>query len=692
MKSLSVLILFALGMLFAAKIAAPPPTKVQPVTETMHGVSITDPYRWLESQESPETRTWIEAQDRYARAYLDALPGREQIRARLTALMKVDTLSAPIKRGGRYFFTRRLATEDRTSLCMRQGPAGKDEVLVDPKSVSPDATTSVQFAGFSRDGTLVLYGIRHGGEDEAEVRMIDAATRRVLPDAFPRARYMGFSVMPGNTGMYYSKFITGQGARVYYHTMGAEVAGDKEIFGSGYGAGHFIFVRSSEDGKWMLVEVTEGVPAKRTELYLQNLEKGGALQPLLKEAAEFSPVFAGDSLLLNTNWKAQNRRLLRVDLKNPAPEHWKEIVPEGQQAIESTSTVGGRIFVAYLENVSTRIKQFDIDGKYLGDVKLPGIGSSGAPGGEWDDNEAVLTFTSFVEPVTSYRYDVPSGKLQLWFRPNVPVQADNFAVKQVWYASKDGTKVPMFLVHRKGLKPDGNAPVLMTAYGGFNVSETPRFSPGAALWAQAGGIFVSANLRGGGEFGEKWHRAGMFENKQNVFDDFIAGAEWLIQNHYTTTAKLAIEGGSNGGLLMGAMMTQRPDLFGAIVCGAPLLDMLRYHKLLVGSWWISEYGSPDEPKDFAYIRKYSPYQNVKKGVSYPPILFVSGDSDTRVSPAHARKMAALMQASNGGPSPILLRYDTKGGHSGIGSVNKTIEQQVDQISFLAERVGLNVER
>lgn len=676
------------SLLFAAKIDAPPPTPVHPVTETIHGVTITDPYRWLEDQNSPATRAWIDAQEKYARAYLDALPERGKIRAGLTALMKIEAMGDPIERGGRYFFTRRMAAEDRASLCMRQGPGGSDEVLVDPHTVSADQTISVRYEAISPDGATIAYGIRRGGEDETEVRLLDVATRRVLPNGLPRGRYFSIDFKPDRTGYYYSRFLAGKGPRVFYHAMGTQTASDREIFGSGYGPMRAIEVMISQDGRWLLITVGDGVPSKSTELYLQDLKAGGPLQPILKEEGEFNPHFAGSYLVLDTNWKAPDRRVLRIELAHPQPDRWKEIVPEAAQAIEGVSTAGGRIFASYLDNASARTKQFDIDGKYLGDVKLPGIGSSRPPQGQWADGEATLAFTSFVNPATSYRYQVATGDRELWFRPKTPVRGDDFEVKQVWYASKDGTKVPMFLVYKSGLKPDAGTPVLMTGYGGFNISETPRFSPMAALWAEAGGVFALPNLRGGGEFGEKWHEAGMFDKKQNVFDDFIAAGEWLIRNHYTSPRRLAIIGGSNGGLLMGAMMTERPDLFGGIVCAAPLLDMLRFHKLLVGAWWTAEYGSPDDPKQFPYIYKYSPYQHVRKGVKYPPILFTTGDADTRVAPAHARKMTALMQADNASGNPILLRYDTKGGHSGIGSVDKTIDQLVDQIAFLADSVGL----
>ena len=677
------------GVLTAAEFT-PPPTKANPVTETLHGVAVTDPYRWLENQDSPETRAWLASQDQFARRFLDAVPGREQIRKGLEALQKVDAMSAPMMRAGRYFFSRRLAGEDRRSLLMRRGYRDNDEILVDPAALGLDATTSVSYQGFTPDGSLVAFGVRRGGEDENEIRLLDVATRKVLPDVLPRGRYFGFSIKPDKSGFYYSRFTVGQGTRVYYHAMGSPVTADREIFGKGYGPTQNVGAGLTDNGKWLLISVEEGVPAAKTELYIKNVKNDGPIQLLVKADADFNGAEAGDMILLSTNWNAPNRRILRVDLNHPARENWKEIVPEAPQAITGTSAAGGRVFVSYLENVMTRIKEFDLDGKYLGDLKLPGIGTAGVPSGRWEDDQAFFGFTSYVQPGATWRLTVSTGKQDLWFQPKVPVHSESMETKQVWFTSKDGTKVPMFVVQQKGTKLDGNRPVILTGYGGFNVPSVPAFNPLAAWWVEQGGVFAEANMRGGGEFGEAWHKAGMFEKKQNVFDDFIAGAEWLIQNKYTRTARLGAIGGSNGGLLMGAMMTQRPDLFGAIICGAPLLDMLRFHKLSVGAWWVSEYGSADNAAQFPYLLKYSPYQNVRK-TAYPAILFSTGDADTRVDPSHARKMTALVQANNTADTPVILRYDTKGGHSGIGSVNKTVEEQVDWVSFFCDRLGVKVQ-
>jgi len=680
------LCLVSLCLTLTAADFTPPPTKAEPVSETIHGITITDPYRWLENQNSPETRAWLAGQEKFARHYLDGIPGRDEIRKALEGFQKIDSLSAPFEINGRYFFSRRLAGEDRRSLLMRRGFKDNDEVLIDPGKVTNDPASSVNYADITPDGGMIAYGIRRGGEDESEIHLMDMATRQELAGALPRARYFDFVIKPDKSGYYYSRFEAGKGARVYYHAMGSAGSSDDMIYGEGYGPGWFVGCALDPSGRWLLLRADEGVPAAHAEIYVRDLKTGGPVQTILKAAhADVDFAFAGDFLLLTTNWNAPNRKIIRVDLNRPQQEHWKEIVPEGVNAIAETSAAGGRVFVRYLENVATRIKEFDIEGKYLGDLKLPGLGTATVPRGRWKSDQAFYTFSSFLQPGTAWRVMVSSGQQDLWFRPSVPIRAEDFETRQVWYNSKDGTRVPMFLVLRKGLALDGSHPVLLTGYGGFNVAMLPQFNPLAAYWVLQGGIYALANLRGGGEFGESWHKAGMFEKKQNVFDDMIAAAEFLVRSKYTTPAKLGAFGGSNGGLLMGAMMTQRPDLFGAIVCVAPLLDMLRYHKLSVGAWWVTEYGSADDAGQFEYIRKYSPYQNVRK-MKYPAILFSTGDADTRVDPAHARKMAALMQADNTADTPIILRYDVQGGHSGIGSVNKTIEEQVDWMSFLKDRL------
>jgi len=673
---------------FAQEHKAPPATRVDNVTETLHGVTITDRYRWLEDQNSPETRAWINAQNEYSASVLGSLPFRGRIRERLTQLLKIDTITAPVARGGRYFLYKRRADQNQAVIYVRDGLNGKDEVLLDPNPMSADQTTSVQIQDISADGKLMVYGVRQGGEDEVTISLLDVDSRKELADRLPRGR-IGVSLKPDKTGFYYSRFTNNVGGRVYYHAMGTDPARDIEVFGKGYGPEVFVGANVSPDGHYLFLVASRGSSGDKTELYFQDLRTNGPITTIVNDVdAGFSTDIAGDHLYLLTNWNAPNRHVLDVDLKKPQRANWREVVPEAQSVITGFSAVGGKIFVNYLENAATRTRVFEASGKYARDITYPTMGSTSGMAGDWERDEGFYTFSSFAQPVTIYRYQVASGKQEVFARLNVPVQSDQIEVKQVWYESKDKTKIPMFLVYKKGLKLDGNNPVFLTGYGGFNLNRTPGFSSVAAYWAESGGVYALPNLRGGGEFGEKWHKAGMFEHKQNVFDDFIGAAEWLIRNKYTNPSKLAISGGSNGGLLVGAAMTQRPDLFQAVVCSYPLLDMIRYQSFLVARLWVPEYGSSENAEQFKYIYAYSPYHHVKKGEKYPAVLFVTGDADTRVAPLHARKMTALVQSSTGSDRPVLLHYNTKAGHSGGLPVSQQIEDQTDELSFLFWQLGV----
>jgi len=666
----------------------PPKTTTGDVKELIHGVEIADPYRWLEDQQSPETRAWIDAQNKYTQAYLDSWPGRAALKRRLTELMKVETINAPLERNGKCFFKRRTADQEQGVLYMRMGPEGKDEVLVDPNPLSPDKNISVDLQDISNDGTLVAYSLRHGGEDETTVHLLDVSSRTELPDQLPKRLYLSLSVKPDRSGLYYS-WAAPDGPRLSYHAMGSDPANDREIFGKGYGPDKIIGCDLSEDGLYLTIHVFYGAAGDRTEVYFQDLEKKGPIRPLVNDIpARFLAEVGGDHVFLQTNWKAPNGRVFAADLGNPARENWREIVPESDAPIESFSLAGGRLFVKYTRNASSQVKVFDTGGAHVRDIELPMIGSIDEVNGRWTSKEAFYGFTSFPIPRRIYRYDTDSGKQSVWAETHVPIHSENFEVKRVWYTSRDKTRVPMFLMYSKGTKLDGNNPTLLTGYGGFNINMTPYFSASAALWADQGGVFAEPNLRGGGEFGEEWHRAGMLGKKQNVFDDFIAAAEWLIDNDYTQPSKLAIEGGSNGGLLVGVALTQRPDLFRAVMCAYPLLDMLRYQKFLEAKYWVSEYGSSDDPTQFKYIYAYSPYQHVKPGTKYPAVLFVTGNGDTRVAPLHARKMTALLQADSGSDWPVLLRYDTEAGHSAGVSITKAIDQATDTLGFLYWQLGV----
>ncbi len=667
---------------------SPPETPRDDVVDDYHGVKVSDPYRWLEDQNSPETRKWIDAENAYTRSQLDSLPGRESLSQQIAALLKVDTIGLPRERDGRYFYLKRRADQDLYVLYMRRGFTGPEEVLIDPHSMSADHSTSIALEDVSDDGTLLAYGVRKGGEDEVTVHLFDIDRRADLPDVLPRARYISVAFTGDKRGIYYSRQMP-EGPRVYFHALGTDSAQDKEIFGKGYGPDKIIGVNISDDARFLVIHVFYGAAGDTTEVYFQDLKLQGPITPVVKDIpARFLGEVGGETLFLHTNWQAPNGRVLAVDLRNPGRDHWRTIIPENSRVIEDVALAGGRLFVNYLENARSSLEIFDPSGKRLGQVDLPTLGTVAGFRGRWKSAEAFYGFTSFFIPDTIYRYDIAAARGEVWARTRVPFNPEGYEVEQVWYTSKDGTRVPMFLAHRKGLARDGSAPVLLTGYGGFNVSETPAFSSRAVVWVERGGVFALPSLRGGGEFGEKWHHAGMFGNKQNVFDDFISAAQWLVDNHYTNPSKLAITGASNGGLLVGAALTQRPDLFRAVVCRYPLLDMLRYQEFLVARFWVSEYGSSEKPDQFKYLRAYSPYQNVHQGTKYPAVLLVSGDGDTRVAPLHARKMAALLQWATGSDRPVLLLYDTKSGHSGGRPVHVEIDEETDELSFLFWQLGV----
>jgi len=675
--------------LCAVATVRPPVTRTDNVKEVLHGVEIVDPYRWLEDKNSPETRAWIDAQNQLTDSQLEAQPGRDATRKRLEQLLKVDQVTVPFERGGRTFYTKRRADQDLPVIVMRRGTEGAEEVLVDPHPLSPDHTVSVSLLDVSDDGTLLAYGTRKGGEDEVTVTLLDLETRKELADRLPRARYFGVSLESGRKGFYYSRFGA-EGSRVFHHAMGADPAADPLLFGEGYGPGKIIASTLSEDGRRLLIAVYYGSATDRSEVYVKDVAAGGPVVPIVNDVeAYFEPDIAGDHVYLQTNWKASNNRILDVDLAHPSRDRWREVVPEGDAAIESFSLAGGKIFVNTLRNVASSVRVYSTAGKLERTIEFPAPGSVSGLRGRWGGGDAFFSYSSFAVPTTVYRYGIADGARKVWWKPEVPIEADGIEVKQVWYRSKDGTKIPMFVMTRKGLKLDGTAPTYLTGYGGFTISETPSYRPQAVLWVERGGVYALPNLRGGGEFGEAWHRAGMLEKKQNVFDDFLAAADWLVENRYTRPERLSISGGSNGGLLVGAALTQHPEKLGAVVCSVPLLDMLRYHQFLVARFWVPEYGSSEDPAQFQVLRAYSPYHHVTKGVSYPAVLLVSGDSDTRVDPLHARKMTALLQASTGSDRPILLHYDTKLGHAGGKPVSKQIDDLTVELTFLFWQLGVN---
>ncbi len=665
----------------------PPATEARKIVDTLHGVAVPDPYRWLEDQEAPATRAWIDAQNAYTDTVLDALPGRERLRELASGVLERDVFGLPNERGGRYFHSKRRADQDLAVVYVRDGLHGADRVLIDPHPLSADHTTSVALRDISDDGGLAAYAVREGGVDEVSVRLRDVDTGEDLPDVLPPARYGQVALAPDGGGFYYERYgdVT---PRVMYHALGADPATDRQLFGEGYELHHIPVTLLSDDGRWLVVHVIEGSSGP-TEIHVKDLEADGPFVTAIADGVSESwAEFAGDQLVITTNLDAPNKRVVLADPANPVSDGWREVIPErADVVVQSASGLGGRLAVSYLQDVQPRVAIHALDGTHVRDIGFDAIGSVGGGSGRWTSDEAFFTFETFHVPSTIYRYDLETGEQAVWAAGELPVAADAYKVTQEWFRSKDGTRVPIFIVHRPDVALDGGNPTYLTGYGGFNVNLTPAFSALATTWLEAGGVFALANMRGGGEFGEAWHQDGMLANKQNVFDDFIAAAEHLIGAGYTSSARLAIGGGSNGGLLVGAVSNQRPDLFGAVVCTYPLLDMVRYHQFLVASFWVPEYGSSEDPEQFGWLHAYSPYHNVTDGGDYPATLYISGDGDTRVAPLHARKMAALMQAKNGSGNPVLLRYHTQAGHSGGQPVSQQIDQMVDTVSFLLWQVG-----
>ena len=671
----------------------PPATEVKPVTEDIHGTSLTDPYRWLEDGKSPETRAWIGEQMKYTAEYLSQVKIRPEIVNELTKLERVESYSIPIERGGNYFFKKRLADENQGSIYMRRGLHGQDIRLIDATKLSADQNTSVQINDISKDGTLLVYGTRSGGADEEAVHILDVAKNQDLPDSLPSARYSGIQLSPDKQGLYYARFDPA-GSLVFYHKLGSPAASDELIFGKDFegetfGPVELIGAEISENERYLMITVAHGVPAKRVDIYVKDLRKADSpIRPVIHGIDNrFEAVNFGDDLYVLTDYQSPNYRVIKVELADPRPQRWTSIVPEGKDVISGISIVGGKLFVTGLHDVVTETRIFTLEGKQTGEIAYPTLGAATGLEGRTDSNEGFYSFESFIIPPTIYHYDVKTAKTEIFAKPTVPFASDQYEVKQVFYTSKDGTRIPMFISSKKGVKRDGNTPTLMFAYGGFLVNLDPTWNPEYAWWMERGGVYAQPNLRGGGEYGEKWHQAGMFEHKQNVFDDFFAAGQYLIDEKYTSTPRLAIRGRSNGGLLMGVAMTQHPEMFGAIWCGYPLLDMIRFQNFLVGKWWTTEYGSSDNAEQFPYLLKYSPYQNVKPGTKFPAIMFNTGDSDTRVDPLHARKMTALVQADNANDRPILLHYQTVSGHSSGVSITQAINDTADELSFLWNEVS-----
>jgi prolyl oligopeptidase len=679
----------------------PPKAKVAPVEDTVQGRKIVDRYRYLENGNDPDTKQFVEQQLAYTRSMLDPLPGRDKTNQRLSQLLTIGSIGVPQIAGNYYFYTRREGNQNQPVLLVRESLTGADRTLVDVNKMSTDGTVALDWWFPAEDGKYLAYGTSASGSEESTLHVLDTATGKVLPDTIERTRFASVAWKKDSSGFYYTrhpkKGDVPEGEEVYhvkvfYHELGADTAKDQLLFGEGRDAQDIPNVALSEDDRWLLITVFEGWT--KSEMYLQDLaSKNPPVEITTGKNFLYGADFLKGKLYITSNEDASRYRVFVADATNPKRENWKELIPQTDAVLQGVGVTGGRLFAQYEHNAASELKVFDMDGKKLADIPMPTIGTVFATGGKWDRNEVFFGFHSYTVPPSIYRYDLGQGKSALWAKVDAPsIDPSAFEVQQVWYKSKDGTRVPMFVVNKKGIEKNGKNPTLLTGYGGFNISETPAFSRGMYLWMEHGGIFAVANLRGGAEFGEDWHRAGMLGKKQNVFDDFIAAGEYLIAQKYTDRDHLAITGGSNGGLLMGAMITQRPDLFRAVVCAVPLLDMLRYQNFQIAKLWVPEYGSADDPKQFDWLYAYSPYHHVKQGQEYPAILFMTADTDTRVDPMHAKKMAALMQAEakNGASKerPILLRIETKAGHGQGKPVTKQIEESTDMYSFLFWQLGV----
>ena len=690
----------------ASKPSGPPVAAVKPIQEVLHGTRIIDNYRWLEDGKSPETQKWVEEEMAYSRAVLDPLPGREAIHKRLTELLSIGSITPPQIAGKYYFYTRREGMQNQPILYVREGGGngkddGKDRVLVDANQLAADGTIALDWYQPSENGKYLAYGTSPSGSEMSTLHIVETKTGNLLPDIIERTRAASIAWKLNNSGFYYTRYpkkgdvAAGQemyNRHVFYHELGTDPADDPLIFGEGRDAEDWPSVNLSNDGRWLIITVSEGWT--KSEMYLMDL-KAGTPPTAVTTGKNFlygGEVYNG-RLFITTNEDAPRYRVFVTDAGNYDRESWKELIPQTDAVLQGATVWGGKLFAQYEQNATSQLKIFDLDGKKLSDVALPAIGTVFGSGGKWDRDEVFYGFQSFTFAPSIYRYDLKDGSTSQWAKVDAPsIDPSGYEVQQEWYHSKDGTRVPIFVVHKKGLQKNGHNPTLLTAYGGFNISLTPAFSRTAYLWMEHGGIYAVANLRGGAEFGEDWHRAGMLEKKQNVFDDMIAAAEHLIAEKYTDRNHLAVQGGSNGGLLMGAMITQRPDLFRAVVCQVPLLDMLHYQNFQIAKLWVPEYGSAENPDQFKWLYAYSPYHHVKAGAEYPAILFMTADTDTRVDPMHAKKMAALMQAEakNGSSQtrPILLRIETKAGHGAGKPVTKQIEEFTDVYSFLFWQLGV----
>ena len=673
---------------------APPPTPEDPVTETLHGVEITDPYRWLEDQTSPRTRAWIEEQTDYTRAYFDAIPGREQIRERVRELLAFkEVISEPWNVRDRYFFLERQEDREQPAIVMRTGLFGEETVLVDPALRATGTSTAVSIVAISHDARFLAYSVRQGGTDHSALEILDLERNTVLPDRLPEGFCTGFVFAPDGTGFYYShravRDLRPNYKAAFWHRFGSDRSQDVEVFLAGEGPNLFLGILDSPEANLLAYAVFSAGKHPTTSIYLHSLEPGAAPKLLLRDIEGcFAPFVAGGELFAYTDFGAPNFRIVGIALDDPDPTNWRDIVPESDRRIQQFTVAGDRIFVTRVDRFSTQIEAFGIKDGEKKNAPFSPHGTIDLLNPTNQTDSLFYSYTSIGQPPTLYCYRAREEKSCLWQEPNVPFDPSFVAVEETNYPSKDGTSIPLFLAARKDLLHSGPLPTFLTGYGGFGSCVTPRFTAFATFLIEQGLLLAVPALRGGSELGEQWHRAGKRENRQNSFDDFIAATEWLISEGRSARSRIAIGGGSNAGLLVGATITQRPDLFRAGICLGPLLDMTRYHLFDFAAGWAEEYGSPEDEQDFHCLLGYSPYHHVKDDAEYPAVLLISGDADTRCNPMHARKMAARLQATNRSEHPILLDYKRDWGHTPVQPLSTKIEALTDRLAFLYRELGV----
>ncbi len=690
------------GITIAQKLTYPS-TRMDSVVDDYFGTKVPDPYRWLENPDLPETQAWVEAENKLTHDYLNAIPAREKIKARLTELMNFPRYSTPTKRGDRYFFSKNNGLQNQSVIYMQKTLTGEPEVVLDPNKFSPDGTVALSLLAYSKDGTILAYGISRSGSDWQEIKILNIDTKKEFPETIKWCKFSNVAWKNDRSGFFYNRYPEPGTVpeedqynynQVYWHKLSTPQSEDQLVYEDPEHKELSFTPFLTEDGKYLVLYVELGTDPKNRVYYREVESKGPFIKLLDKADANYA--FAGnlDTLFyFRTDSGAPRGKIVRIDLKNPDPKYWKEVIPQASEVLSDIRMVDDQMVVVYMQDAHDKLKLYDFDGSFKKEIELQDLGSIGSITGRRTDKEMFFEFTSFLYPTTILRYDFEKGEVSTFHQPEIDFIFSAYQSRQVFYDSKDGTRIPMFIVHKKGMRYDYSNPVLLTGYGGFDASMKPYFSISRLLWLENGGVFALANLRGGGEYGEIWHQAGMLDRKQNVFDDFISAAEWLMRNKYTSTDKLAIIGGSNGGLLVAACEVQRPELYGAVICQVPLTDMLRYQKFTVGRYWIPEYGDASKSQEeFNYIYAYSPLQNVKKGAAYPPTLITTADTDDRVAPLHAKKFAAALQAANSGDTPILLRVETKAGHGGGKPTSKVIDEQSDTYAFLFKIFGMGPEQ